>query len=415
MAKRKIDEAGKITIANKNANGEGTYYVIKSGPRKGLHVFQYPTGAKYPNGKPKRKTFTGKTKHEAKKKRDIWLDAHKKGLKMEIADHTNFGEYVLNFLDLYKKAEVSLGTYESMRDDAENHVIPALGDYYIPDLDSDTLQDFYNNLKNKRTGQPLSRGTKKNIRKVVNQTLEHAIEDRLIGFNPNKATRQEPDRIKKGKAMPDDSLDKFLEQVEKQADRWRAFFYVLLGTGLREGEAGALDWPDVDLEKDYEIDVNKTLTYTKEKGLDIGPPKKEASYGKVPLPEIAIETLKKHRISQLEWALKKGQKFQNKTPDGHPIHVFASLTGTYLWPQNMRKKFNQMLTKAGIPHVTLHSLRHTFATKLIEEGEDIRVVQALMRHGDIRTTAKTYADVTPKAMKRGSNRMNNVLQRKPVN
>ena len=92
--------------------------------------------------------------------------------------------------------------------------------------------------------------------------------------------------------------------------------------------------------------------------------------------------------------------------------VFPSTVGTIITPRNFQRKFYSILEKAGIEHINLHSLRHTFATRLIEEGEDIRVVQALLRHADIKTTAKIYAHVTPKAKKKAANKINNVLRRR---
>ena len=184
-----------------------------------------------------------------------------------------------------------------------------------------------------------------------------------------------------------------------------------VGTGLREGEMLALEWTDLNLEE-RTVDVSKSLSLTKTNWLKPGPPKNNASNAKVPLPEIVVEALKKHRTSQLAWAVKQGPKFKNKTPDGHPIYVFASTKGTHTWPRNFNRKYYDVIATAKIPHIKLHSLRHTFATKLIEEGEDIRVVQALLRHSDIRTTGNVYAHVTSKTKKRATNRIDNVLRRK---
>jgi integrase len=413
VAKRKVDEEGKITVANKNANGEGTIFQVQSGPKKGQYCAQIPIG-KYPNGKPKRKSFYGKTRTEVKRKLGAYMEQHNRGIKVEVADHTNFGEYVLSFLELYKKPTLSLRTYEDYKKIINGHIIPKLGDYYLPDLDADAIQEFYLGLKNIKNKETLAPATISKIHTIINQTLNNAIEKRLISWNPDKITKRPPVKNRKGEAMPDDSLDKFLDAIDKLIDRWKAIFYLLLGTGLREGEALALKWPDLHLEKEGEeyVDVSKSLSVTKAEGLKEKSPKNKASNGQVPLPKMAVEALKQHKKSQLALAMKRGPKFQNKTPDGHPIYVFASKAGTHTWPRNLARKYYEVLDNAGIPRIKLHSLRHTFATKLIEEGEDIRVVQELLRHADIRTTGNIYSHVTPKTKKRASNKMEDILRRK---
>ena len=142
--------------------------------------------------------------------------------------------------------------------------------------------------------------------------------------------------------------------------------------------------------------------------LDLNYRAKLWKYGKAPkeiMPQIA-------RYCNLIMGIKQGAKFKNKTDDGHPIYVFASNKGTYTWPRNFHRKYSEVLKKAGIPHIKLHSLRHTFATRLIEEGEDIRVVQELLRHANIKTTASIYAHVTPKAQKKAANKMDNLLRKR---
>jgi integrase len=404
-AKRKIDASGKTTVANKNANGEGTIYQIQSGLKKGQYVAQITIG-RYPDSKPKRKTFYGKTKTEAKQKRDEYLEEKNMGIDLETAKTITFGEWLMQFLELYKKSKLRTSTYESYMMNTENHIIPELGNICLSNLNTSHIQGFYNKLDNK-----LSPATIQKIHNIIKQALDKAVGTHLISWNPDTATERPTVKNNYGNAMTEEVMNKFLAEIDKLPDRWRAAFYVLLGTGLREGELLSLDWDDIDLEAGT-INITKTLSMTKTNGLEVNPPKTESSIAKVPIPQVVVEALKKHKASQLVWALKQGDQFKNKTKDGHPIHAFASNRGTYTFPRNFRRKYDEIIDAAKIDPIKLHSLRHTFATRLLEEGEDIRIVQELLRHSNIKTTASIYAHVTPKVKKRAANKMNNLLQKR---
>ncbi len=464
MAKRRIDkETGKITILNKNPNGEGTIYQIKSGPKKGQYCAQITIRYDPKTKKQKKKSFYGKTRAEAKEKRDAYLEQHNLGLKLDDVKYLTFGEWLLQFMDIYKRINLKLSSYERYMSDVNNHIIPALGDIYLTDLDSDTIQDFYNKLSDAGKAP----ATIHKMHQIISQCLDKAVEKRYIPWNPDTATERPKVKQYKGKAMTEDAMNKFLNEIDKLSDKWRAAFYTLIGTGLRIGELLALTWDDVNLEEGT-IFVRSTVSRTKAKGLVINDPKSESSEASIPIPEVVLDALKKHKKSQIEIALSQGKRYRVK-PDNNKLMksiyeehprleeypcnpkkckcpeekatmlykddmrkiircelcgrewqyplknlknlVFPSTVGTIITPRNFQRKFYSILEKAGIEHINLHGLRNTFATRLIEEGEDIRVVQALLRHADIKTTAKIYAHVTPKAKKKAANKINNVLRR----
>ncbi|WP_372503604.1 tyrosine-type recombinase/integrase [Acididesulfobacillus acetoxydans] len=92
-------------------------------------------------------------------------------------------------------------------------------------------------------------------------------------------------------------------------------------------------------------------------------------------------------------------------------YVFATATGGCVEYRNFYRSFQACLKKCGIPPVKLYSLRHTFATRLLEDGEDIRVIQELLGHTDIRTT-NIYTHVTKKTKQQAAAKMD-IHLRKP--
>lgn len=384
----------------KNPNGEGTVYQIKSGPKKGQWVAQLTIGANRETGRPKRKSFYGKTRAEAKQKMEAFRQEMGLGLDLQAAQALTFGDWLAQWLDMYKRPKIRLSTYENYLMYAQNHILPTLGDIPLAELSTGNIQALYNKLQ--EAGK--APATIHKMHQIIHPCLEKAVETRMIAWNPSRATERPPVKPTQGKAMSEEDMDKFLAVVGRESDKWRAAFLTLLGTGLRIGELLSLEWDDVDLENGI-IYVNSTLSRTRSKGLMINAPKTETSKAPVPLPEVVLSALRRHKASQAALILYRGEKYKNRKL------VFPTDKGTYMYPRNFQRKYYSLLEKAGIPHIKLHGLRHTFATRLLEEGENLRTVQELLRHSDIKTTANIYSHVTPKVKKKAANKMDSLLRR----
>lgn len=385
----------------KRANGEGSIYQIKSGSRKGMWVAQVTIGTDPKTGRLKRKSFYGKTRREVKEKMDDYLDLMNQGLDIETAKRLTFGEWLIQWLELYKRPNVKITTYEGYKGHIERTIVPALGHITLADLTTDDIQALYTRLQ--QDGK--SPSYIQNIHKIINPCLQKAADNRLIQNNPASRTERPAVRKSSGKAMSEADMQKFMAVVDDQDDRWRAAFLTLMGTGLRVGELLALEWDDIDLENGL-ISVNKTLSRTKGQGLIVDKPKTAASEATVPMPNFVIKAIKRHKVSQAAWALKKGEEYQNRKI------VFASLRGTYMSPRNFQRKHYELVKKAGIEHINVHGLRHTYATRLLEQGENLRVVQELLRHANISTTGDIYSHVTVQVKKQAAQKMDNLLGEK---
>ncbi|MBO8168162.1 MAG: site-specific integrase [Thermoanaerobacteraceae bacterium] len=298
--------------------------------------------------------------------------------------------------------KLRLSTLENYYMYSRHHIYPALGDILLSELNSDHIQTLYNKLKDDGKAP----ATIHKIHCIIHSCLEKAVEKRLIAWNPSKATERPSLKPKEAKVLSEEDMDKFLKVINKESDKWRAAFLTLLGTGLRIGELLALEWDDIDFENDL-IHVRRTLSKAKAKGLITEEPKTEKSKSVVPMPEIVSQAIRQHRKSQLEIIMLQGPKYKNKNI------VFATDVGTYIYPRNFERKYYSLRKKAGVDEsVNLHGLRHTFATRLLEDGEDLRTIQELLRHSDIRTTANIYSHVTAKKKKKAAHRMDSILGKK---
>jgi Site-specific recombinase XerD len=193
---------------------------------------------------------------------------------------------------------------------------------------------------------------------------------------------------------------------EANKDKKGILYIFALGTGLRLGELLALKWSDISF-KDKTVTVNKSIKETyifdenEEKHFSVveQEPKTKNSYRSVPINDNLLDLLKDHKKKQLI------DHEQNKDVYVDNLLVFATPTGNYLNYSNVRKifkkiikKYNNSLTEEekktkSLPDLRIHDLRHTFATRLFENGVAPKTVQSLLGHADITTTMNIYTHV----------------------
>jgi integrase len=236
----------------------------------------------------------------------------------------------------------------------------------------------------KRDSKPLAPATKAKIRNLMSVLFNHAIRWEFTDRNPirgltrGSGVRQSSKREK----VPD-----ILEVTEMQAIiaelqlRERVLLFLDMTTGLRRGELAGLKWQDIDFES-MQIDVNRSVV-----SQVVGRCKTEASQKPVPMDGCTAQLL---------------QSWFQATPYRNPEDwVFASNSSRAgekrgkqpLWLQTiMRYHIQPVVERLGITkRVSWHTFRRTFATLLKANGEDIKVVQELMRHGSTRVTLDIYA------------------------
>jgi integrase len=165
-------------------------------------------------------------------------------------------------------------------------------------------------------------------------------------------------------------------------------------TGLRQGELIALEWSDIDFDRRI-ISVNKSSSMVRNRDKNaksryqiiVKEPKNESSIREVPITESMIEMLKEHK--------KKGNLIKriNKNSKVNKNLVFPSISGTLIHPTNLRRYWKKIVEKAGVRYLNFHTTRHCFATRLLDEGVQHKVVQELLGHSKISTTLDIYTHV----------------------
>jgi integrase len=373
----------------KRANGEGSVYKRPDGTWSG-QVSHRDTG-----GRLRRWTVYGKTQAEARRKmaeveRRLEAGAPVRDSTMTLAAW--LADWTTTALPASSRKQATVDLYASV---TRRHLVPALGRRPLHLLRPSDVEALV--LAKRREG--LSSSTVRTIYTVLRAALDTAVRDGLLRENPAVKVRRPTAQRKEAAHLDAAQARRLLDAV--RGDRLEALFRLMLATGLRRGEALALHWSDVDLDKQV-LRVRWTLSRTSQ-GLELGEPKTSKSRRVVPLPRSAVATLEAHRDRQ-------GQ--ERLTADDSWVEqdlVFTTEIGTPLEPRNVLRRFEKLARDAGFPRVSLHTLRHTAASLLLAAGTHTKVVQEHLGHSSYAITADIYSHVTPAQQREAADRLDDAL------
>jgi integrase len=164
-------------------------------------------------------------------------------------------------------------------------------------------------------------------------------------------------------------------------------FLLLATTGMRQGEALGLRWSDVDLDVGR-ASIIQTVIPVNHK-VQFGSPKTDKGRRSITLDGRTTASLKGHRQRQLELRMSLGAGWA-----GHDL-VFTKELGEPLHPERFSRTFDQHVERLQLPHISLHGLRHTWATLALQVGVHPKVVQERLGHSSISITLDTYSHAVP--------------------
>ena len=338
-------------------------------------------------GKAIRKSIYGKTRTEVSKKltkilNDINMNTYIDPSKITIK------EWIETWLREYKENSVSKKTYDSYKQQLDLYIVPHLGYVYLKDIRPEQVQSTFNKMKG------LSDRTIRYTKTIFNMCMKRAKINKLITENPSEYVELPKGKPKKEVVIfTEEEQIEFLNAID--GHQYQVAFLMLISTGLRVGELLALTWDSIDF-KNNTINVNKTLSRVK--GELFNPTKTESSNRIVPILETIMEFLKSHKVQQSITKLQVGK-------DYNPYNlVFTNIYGAPVSFSTFAKSLKRLLKDNGLPELSPHKLRHTFATRGLESGMDMKELQVLLGHSTMKLTSDTYTHVLDKQKEKAMNK-----------
>lgn len=369
-------------MPGRRQHGEGSLYQRgKRGGRAGQWVAVADLG-RLPGGKRDRREFTGSTPAEAREKRDRFLDRRRDGFTMPRGRQPYVSEWMLHWLHNVAKRKVAPTTWEgSYRQKVTDLICPWFERVPLPQLCEEDIEDWHRHLEetvSERTGRPLSASTIGQAHRIMSTAIKAAVVRGKLPRNP--VSNVTPPRVDEAELEPPSSGE--VRQILSRCETWPNGARWVLGitTGLRQGEALALEWRrDVKLTAPASVTVHKSAARVRGERIVKDPKSSESQRG-VPLAAIAVAALKAHRRAQ---TTNIASDLVFTRADGSPVHPRAD------W-----QDWQDLLAELGLPHYRVHDIRHGYATMLLEAGVDRRVVQAMLGHSTA-VLLKRYQHVRP--------------------
>lgn len=306
-----------------------------------------------------------------------------------------FGEYAKAWIETTVPATCKPSTLRDYQDILRIHVLPVFGDIKVTEITRGIVKDFL--LKKVNAGYAASTVT--HLKNVVSGVLNKAVDDEIIPANPvrNLGKIVKPkDRKETMDPLTANELATLLNTVKTYYPEHYALFLLLARSGMRIGEALALQWGDIDFEGRF-LNVSKSLVRGSISTTKSGRARR------VDMSLQLTETLKKHKIESMKKGLALGL-------GDMPEFVFTDSKGGSIDKDVWRRRiFNKALEKAGLRKIRIHDLRHTYATLRIAKGDNIADVSNQLGHHSVKLTLDVYYHWIPGANKREVDGLDDII------
>lgn len=350
--------------------------------RKGENIYKRKDGRwegrfikEYIGSKAKYGYIYGKTYKEAKQK---LLEARCiQPIKKNnyVVNNILFNECSYQWLS-EKKTVIKQSSFIKYKNLLELYINPVVGEKSVNELGYDSISELMTQLlcNEGKTGNGLSTKTVSDSITIVKSILKYASRNKYeidaSAFDVTVKIKSKPLRV-----LSKNEQAKLVSYIQSDTSNpYNLGVLISLFTGMRIGEICALKWRDISIEE-HLINVNKTLqriqkpSEKSKTAIIISEPKSECSIRQIPIPDALFEML---------------------NINGNNSFYVLSNSASYIEPRTLQNHFKAIISQCKISDANFHALRHTFATRCIELGFDIKSLSEILGHANVNITLNRY-------------------------
>ena len=280
-----------------------------------------------------------------------------------------FEEYSAKWLSDYAKVSVKTSTYISYESTVRLHLNPRFGRQFLHRISSADIQKF---VSEKITKDKVAPKSVVNFLIPLKEMFKHAVVWGYIKRDPSLYVKRPRVELEEMDFFTPEEIRLFLNNVNSN---YYTLFLTAVMTGMRRGELLALQWGDIDWNSN-QISVRRSIY----RGEFINP-KSKNSYRRIMMSPILHHALEQHRLL--------GKRSVREL-------VFSNGNGLPIDPDNLvKREFHSALDRAGLRRIRFHDLRHSYASLLISQGENIKFIQSQLGHASAKTTLDRYGHLMP--------------------
>jgi integrase len=380
------------------------YQRTKGRGRPWSFVVDLPAG---PDGRRRQRLKGGfRTKEEAQAALTVMMADAQRGVVVD-PTRVTLAEFLEDWLASVSRS-LKPTTWEGYAHAARVWIIPRIGGYRLAAVTPEVLERLYGELeRNGRVDGTGGLGPRavRLAHQVLHRSLGQAAKWRRIPANPADAGLHLPRQTRKPfRTWSDEEARRFLAAVT--GDRLAALWTLIVATGMRRGEAVGLRWKDVDF-AGGRLSVVQHVVVVRNRPL-IQEIKTPASRRSIVLYPDVVAALRAHATRHKEERLLAGPAWEDSGL------VFTTAIGGVLHPRNVRRSFDRLVGRAGVPAISLHDLRHTAATLALTAGAHPKLVQEMLGHARVAITLDLYSHVTAEMHHDATDRLGRILFSSPA-
>ena len=299
-------------------------------------------------------------------------------------------EYIAHWQETYDRHQSRPTTYAAHNYVFKNHILPGLGDVFLSELTSEMVGEFLEERKRFGNHRPGSSGlgeeTMRHIHRLLQQCLDQAIRDGLIGDNPARAFHYSKPKKVNADVLTPLEMEDYLDAAERLG--YLPMFMLALTTGIRQGELIALKWSDLDIES-RTLTVAENRAVVRRELVEYGSQTRTIAL----TPEVINLLIREH----------------DKHPSSPLMFMHPATLKPYS-PQMVRRMHNEIIKEAGIDHIRFTDLRHTCAILALKNGMDTKELAQMLGHYRPTITRQNYEPYLPHKVQKDEDIPNEATQ-----